>query len=134
MLASRVCDASVLVALLGGDQVYGPAARLELRTGIVAAPNLIDLEILQGLRGMWLGAKLSDSELHAASASLQRMPIVRYPLRRLAPRILDLRHNLTVYDASYVALAEALGVELVTLDARMAGAPGLRCAVRVIRP
>jgi predicted nucleic acid-binding protein len=44
----------------------------------------------------------------------------------------ELRDNVTAYDAAYVALAEALGASLVTSDARLAGAPGLRCAVDVL--
>jgi predicted nucleic acid-binding protein len=45
----------------------------------------------------------------------------------------ELRENLTAYDATYVALAESIGASaLLTTDARLAAAPGLRCVVRVV--
>jgi predicted nucleic acid-binding protein len=50
----------------------------------------------------------------------------------LLARMWELRDNLSAYDASYVALAEALRCRLVTADARIAGAPGVRCAVTVV--
>jgi predicted nucleic acid-binding protein len=45
----------------------------------------------------------------------------------------ELRDNLTAYDATYVALAEALGYELLTADARLANAPGPKCTIVVVR-
>jgi predicted nucleic acid-binding protein len=59
------------------------------------------------------------------------MNVVRYPHAPLAARIWDLRENLTAYDAAYVALAETLGAPLITMDARLAQAPGIRAAVEV---
>lgn len=68
-----------------------------------------------------------------AVADLADLGIQRYPHGALMPRIWELRHNLTPYDAAYVALAEALDAPLLTADARLANAPGLRCAVEVMR-
>jgi predicted nucleic acid-binding protein len=65
----------------------------------------------------------------AASTSTMR----RFAIVGLLPRIWELRDNLTAYDAGYVALAEALESRLVTADARLAGAPGPRCAITVVR-
>lgn len=132
MIASRVADASVLVAFLANDGARGEVARRELATGILAAPNLIDLEVLHALRGRWLGGHLEDAALDGVARALARTPILRYPVQRLGPQILGHRHNLTVYDASYVALAETLGVELITFDGGMAGAPGVRCPIRLL--
>ncbi len=56
---------------------------------------------------------------------------MRYPHTSLVERIWSLRDNLTACDAAYVALAEALDAPLVTLDARLASAPGIRAAVEV---
>lgn len=61
------------------------------------------------------------------------MPIRRVPHDGLLARCWELRDNLTINDASYVALAELLGATLLTGDARLASAPGLRCQVEVLR-
>jgi predicted nucleic acid-binding protein len=58
--------------------------------------------------------------------------MARAPHRPLLPRCWELRDNLTVYDAAYVALAERLDTTLLTADARLAGAPGPRCLIEVL--
>ena len=65
-------------------------------------------------------------------ADLIELPLQRAPHRPLLRRCWELRHNLTSYDACYVALAEALDVPLLTADERLAGAPGLRCTVELL--
>jgi predicted nucleic acid-binding protein len=57
----------------------------------------------------------------------------RVPHTALLARAWQLRDNVTVYDASYVALAELLSVPLITADAKLAGAPGLQCSVELLR-
>ena len=57
--------------------------------------------------------------------------VAPYPFEPFLDRVWELRHNLTAYDAWYVALAESLGTDLVTADARLVAAPGPRCAVRL---
>lgn len=47
--------------------------------------------------------------------------------QRLVDRVWQWQENLTAYDAAYVALAEALGVALVTVDVRLINAPGVTC-------
>ncbi len=64
---------------------------------------------------------------------MSRMALERYSHMPLLPRIWQLRDNLTAYDAAYVALAEALGAPLVTADARLARAAGVRCEVEVLK-
>lgn len=132
MLASRVCDASVLVAYLANDGARGKTARDELASAIVAAPSLVDLEVLHALRARWLGGHLEEDRLEVLATVLARAPLLRYPVQRLGPQMLRYRHNLTIYDASYVVLAESLGVELVTFDRAMAEAPGVRCSIRLL--
>jgi len=68
-----------------------------------------------------------------ALADLAALPLQRAPHRALLARCWELRDNLTVYDASYAALAEALEVTLLTGDGRLARAPGLRCHVEILR-
>ena len=67
-----------------------------------------------------------------ALADLQTMRLSRRSHGPLLNRIWELRDNVTPYDAAYVALAENLGVTLVTADARLARAPGTRCAFEVL--
>ena len=80
---------------------------------------------------------LQTGRLDARRAELARVDLVELPLHRaphapLLARCWELRDNLTVYDATYVALAELLDVVLLTADARLANAPGLRCELDVL--
>ncbi len=60
------------------------------------------------------------------------LPFRRHAHDVLLPRMWELRANLGAYDATYVALAEALDVPLLTLDARLAAAPGNRATVELV--
>ena len=123
-----VIDASVLVdALL----VAGPA-RVRLASDNLQAPELIDAELLSVLRRLVLADKLQDRHAMQALATAHRLGLRRYPSRSLWPRAWELRTNLSAYDALYVALAEQLDAPLLTADARLARAPGLRCPVEVL--
>lgn len=64
---------------------------------------------------------------------LVALPVRREPHTRLIGRCWELRQNLTIYDAAYVALAETLDIVLVTADSRLANAPGLLCRIDVLR-
>ena len=63
---------------------------------------------------------------------MMSFPITRYRHDLLLSRVWELRHNLSAYDAAYVALAEVLGVPLVTRDRRLARAWGHRAKVEVV--
>lgn len=58
--------------------------------------------------------------------------MTRYPHLEFVTRIWQLRGNLTPYDAVYVALAETLECPLVTVDQRLANAPGITCPVEIL--
>jgi predicted nucleic acid-binding protein len=123
-----VIDASVLVdALL----VAGPA-RARLASDNLQAPELIDAELLSVLRRLVLADKLQEAHALQALAAANQLGLRRHPSRSLWPRAWELRSNLSAYDALYVALAEQLDAPLLTADARLARAPGLRCAVQAI--
>jgi len=125
-----VIDASVLAdALL----VAGPA-RVRLANDNLQAPELIDAELLSVLRRLVLADKLLEGHALQALAIAQRLGLRRHPSRCLWPRAWELRTNLSAYDALYVALAERLHAPLLTADARLARAPGLRCPVEVLEP
>lgn len=127
-----VVDASVLVTALADDGEAGSRARGRLRGQELAAPELIDLEVPSVLRRLLLGGHLSPERAEHALSDLLELPLRRAPHRPLLSRCWDLRENMTIYDASYVALAEELGAALLTADARLSRAPGLACEVEVL--
>lgn len=128
-----VIDASVLANALADDDEVGGAARRELRVAsALAAPDLVDVETVAVLRKRWLAGMIPDQRLSDAIGDLERLDFERVPTLRLMRRAYELRANVTAYDATYVALAEALDCELLTADQRLARAPGPRCVIRVL--
>ncbi|MCH1883810.1 type II toxin-antitoxin system VapC family toxin [Agrococcus sp. ARC_14] len=100
----------------------------------LAAPHLMDSAVMHVLRGKVMRGALSEEQGAGAVDAFLRLVIARYPAEPLRPRMWELRHNLTAYDATYVALAERVGATaLLTTDARLASAPGLRCAIELLR-
>ena len=129
-----VLDASVLANALADDHADGRRARDELRAAVdLAAPDLVDVETVAVLRKRWLAGTLTEERFATAIDDLQRLELDRYPTRVLMRRAYELRANITAYDATYVALAEGLGCELLTADRRLAAATGPRCPIRVLR-
>jgi predicted nucleic acid-binding protein len=127
-----VVDASVLATALGDDDADGDRARARLRGEALAAPDLVDLEVASVLRGRLAGGHLSLRRAELALTDLAALPLDRVAPLRLIPRCWDLRDNLTVYDAAYVALAEALAVPLLTADSRLAKATGPECSIELL--
>ncbi len=120
-----VVDASALVELLlDTDEAGAVAARLFDSGDSLAAPHLIDVETAHVLRRYARAGEIDNRRGRKAIDDLADMPIRRYPHEILLPRVWDLQHNLTAYDAVYVALAEALDAPLVTRDRRLARAAG----------
>jgi predicted nucleic acid-binding protein len=128
-----VVDASVLATALGDDGPDGDRARARLRGERLSAPELVDLEVASVLRRQVQGGAVDIRRAALALADLAALPLRRAPHRPLLARCWELRDNLTIYDASYVALAEALDVPLLTGDGRLARAPGPRCRVEMLR-
>lgn len=128
-----VIDASVLAVALVDDGPDGDLVRARLRGERLTAPSLIDLEVISVWRGLARGGRLDPRRAELALVDLYDIPLERVPHRGLLNRCWELRENLTVYDASYVALAEALQVPLLTGDQRLANAPGTRCTIEVLR-
>lgn len=126
-----VCDASALVALLldagpDGQWVTGVLSGVDL-----AAPSLLPFEAANVIRRHEHSGLITTDQAAQAHADLLDLTVELWPYELLAPRAWELRRDLTVYDASYVALSELLGVALVTLDHGIGRAPGLRCEVAV---
>jgi predicted nucleic acid-binding protein len=96
------------------------------------APHLLDVEVAQALRRLVAAGHVSATRANEALEDLTDLPLVRYPHDWLLRCIWELRHNLTAYDAAYVALAEALDSPLVTCDGRIRAAPGHHARVELI--
>jgi predicted nucleic acid-binding protein len=129
-----VVDASVLANALGDDDEDGRAARDRLASGgDLFAPDLVDVQTVSVLRRRWLAGDITARRFSRAVDDLGDVPLTRFPTLPLMRRAYELRANVTAYDAAYVALAEHLGCTLGTGDARLAGAPGVRCRVDVVR-
>lgn len=124
-----VCDASALVAALVDGGPAGEWASAQLAGVDLAAPHLAPFEVANILRRHELAGLITGDQSSQAHVDLIDLAIELWPYELLAERAWELRANLSLYDAAYVALAERLGGSLVTLDRRIAGAPGLRCDV-----
>jgi predicted nucleic acid-binding protein len=128
-----VVDASAVVELLmQGPRGARLAARIEADRLSLHAPELVLLEVVQVLRKARATGKLSEARAQPAFEALVDLRMQRYSHANLLERIWSLRNNLSAYDASYVALAESLEAPLLTLDARIAKAPGHRAKVEVL--
>jgi predicted nucleic acid-binding protein len=128
-----VLDASAVLELLlnteagrrVGREVASPTVSLH-------APHLIDVEVTQALRRYVSNEAITAERGETALEHLAQLGVTRYGHEEMLPRIWALRENLSAYDAAYVALAEVLGAPLLTLDARLAAAPGHQAEVRLL--
>jgi predicted nucleic acid-binding protein len=123
-----VVDAGVLVGVLVGDLEPEALGDEEL-----AAPHIIDTEVTHVLRRLAHQGELSEDAASAAMEGFVRLSFTRFPADWLRVRMWALRHNLSAYDATYVALTEMLSAtSLLTTDVKLASAPGIQCAVDVL--
>lgn len=129
-----VTDASAVLELLLGTTAALDIQRRLLDSGeSLHAPHLLDLEVAQVLRRYVMIGDLTPQRATQALADLADLPILRYPHDLFLPRIWALRHNVTAYDAAYLALAESLPAPLITCDARLAATLGHRVAIELVR-
>lgn len=108
-------------------------SRALLESESIVSPHLVDSEVLHALRSQVLRGKLDPEMGERMVRVWQRLGLERVSVTGLLGRLWELRANVSAYDATYVALAEALECALVTADARLAAAPGPRCPVTVVR-
>jgi len=127
----QVVDASATIACLLEEGPRGDWCRKELTAGELIAPHLLPLETAGVIRRDESHKVIDPSVAATALRDLRDLDIELVPFEALADRVWDLRHNLTIYDACYVAAAELFECRLVTVDRRMASAPGIRCKVTV---
>ena len=128
-----VIDASVLAVALLDDGPDGDQIRHRLRGEELAAPALIDLEVASVWRGLARGGHLDARRVGLALDDLRDLPIQRVEHTPFLVRCWELRDNLTIYDAAYIALAETLQAPLLTGDRRLSRSTGPGCAIEVIK-
>lgn len=126
-----VVDASVVVDLLGRFEAAPIEEILFERRAVLAAPELLDIEVLHTLRRLDLLGALPASRRITWLDDFQALRIRRFRHAPLWHEVWRLRENLTAYDATYVALAQALGSSLLTRDERLARVQGLGIEVVV---
>ena len=132
MSSSAVIDNSALVVALAENGPTAQALRRRLRDlDSLNAPTLLDYELQSALFGMARGKKLAEAEVEKAIAAFKVLGIVQHKTFDLWQRARELHSNLSAYDAQYVALAEALGLPLITCDARIARSGVATCTVEV---
>jgi predicted nucleic acid-binding protein len=127
-----VADASVLAPALVDEGGSGALARERLVSAEIHVPELADVEVLSVLRRRVLAGHLSADRAAAALRDYADLVVERYPHLPLLPRAWQLRDAVSAYDAQYIALAELLGAPLLTADARLSRAPGVRCRVDLL--
>jgi predicted nucleic acid-binding protein len=127
-----VIDASAVLATLivGGASIDTIADRIS--SARLHAPDHLPIEVTNVLRRRRNAGTLSDGEAGVALEGFQRLSTHLWPLESISDRVWELGHNLTSYDAAYVAIAEQLDVSLLTADVRLSLASGPRCRIEVL--
>ena len=129
MNPSFVCDASAIAALLLDSGPDGQWVTHTIDSGTIAAPTLLTYETANVIRKHELSGQISADVAAQAHTDLLDLTIELWPHEILATRAWELRQNLSIYDATYVALAETTDLTLVTLDERLAKASGVKCRI-----
>lgn len=122
-----VVDATVLGAALIDSAADGQWAEALIAQNTLIAPELVLVETANVLRRLERARSVSPLEATSARRDLVRLDLELFPFGPFADRVWEMRNNLTCYDAWYVALAEAIGCPLATLDRRLTRASGPRC-------
>lgn len=125
-----VVDASAVIEVLVGGPNETLAARLA-EEPVLHAPHLLDTEVLHVLRRLEQRGELTPERTAWARGLFDQLTIDRYPHQPLSERVWELRPKVSAYDATYVALAEALEATLVTTDGRLGRAGEIRATVEV---
>lgn len=128
-----VLDASAAVDWLletsAGQRIE---TRIYSRKESLHGPHLLEIEVAQVLRRLVRQGTVASRRADEAIDDLTDLPMTRYPHAVLLPRVWQLRHALSAYDALYVALAEVLNAPLLTCDGKIASAPGHHATVEVV--
>ena len=131
-MSGYVLDASVAVTALTEPGTLAADLLIE-DDAVFQVPSIFDAEVLSALRGLVRGLKFDQAAAADLIVDLMVLPVDRWHMSPLLPRMWELRDNLTPYDAAYVALAELTGAVLVTGDECIAAAPGTLCDIQIIK-
>ena len=123
-MTALVLDASVAVELVSGELAWTGDDIFHAHVGL-------DIEVLSVLRRRSLRNEIPAHTARESLGVFTALLIERHPVRQLLPRMWAMRHDISAYDAGYVALAEALGYPLVTLDRKLAKTAARHCEVIV---
>jgi predicted nucleic acid-binding protein len=123
-----VVDASVLIDAFLGKKVVEAA----VAGHVLHAPVSIDAEVVHGLRHAWFAGMLTTEEGNALIGIFRDLALVRHSVQPYVSRMWALRHNVSAYDAGYVALAESLDIPLLTRDARLSRSSGHTARIEYI--
>lgn len=126
-----VVDTSAIIAALAGRPHIDELVAHLREDPDLHAPHLIDVEVLHVLRRLVASGDLQEPRAEDIRTDFRDLVITRYPHQPLADRIWQLRHNVTAYDAAFIALAEVLDVALITCDARLSRASGHRARIEL---
>lgn len=127
-----VLDSSFVFDLLVGDDPPQYSDEAWDEGSEAAAPDLLVFEVVSALRRHALAGSISHERAKAAVDDLGDLAVELFPAMVLRKRAWELRANMTVGDALFVALAELLAEPLVTRDARLAKAARLHTTISVI--
>lgn len=132
-MTRAVLDASAVVELLrwspAGQRL---AATIATTDADLHMPHLCSVEVTSAWRSLVARGEVPEARARAALEDLADLPATRHPVEPLLLRVWQLRGNLTAYDATYVALAEALGATLITGDRRLGRAASASCDVELV--
>jgi predicted nucleic acid-binding protein len=128
-----VVDASAMVELLLDTEVGRRVGKQVWAVATRHAPHLLDVEVAQVVRRFVRARQLPRDRGDLVLTDLVAFPLRRHAHVALLERVFELRDNSTAYDAVYLALAESLGVPLITCDEALARVPGCRAVVQVVR-
>jgi predicted nucleic acid-binding protein len=115
-----VIDTSALVSALTEEPPLQAMWDLLTGTGELHVPHLLDYEFRNALRGMILRKEIAAARAEGACQVKDSMSLIRHPEAVTGQRAWELRDSFTIYDASYVALAESMGCALLTSDGKIA--------------
>jgi predicted nucleic acid-binding protein len=130
-----IVDCSIIIRLLANQPGDDLLRRRLART--VHAPTLIDAEVSSVIRGLTITTKphvqITVGRALQMLSDYAGLRILRHAMQPLQPRVFELRHNFTAYDAMYVALAESLDLPLLTDDGKFAASPGHNASIHHYR-